>query len=151
MSGLTTIADQVKYDVEAIVKAALVASVHINVGQDLIYITEDKVRLRLEEHLEVMERRSAWMVPAGIFVTLLVIFPTATFHDWILSKEVWEAAFLIGVVLSGAWLLAALRHIRTSSSVDTIIAEIKQGGVSVSAPRLILPSTASGVSNDEAR
>ena len=65
----------------------LVQRVDNSVGQEIIVTTADKARLCLIEAMDRMERRRAWIAPAGILATLLVVFPTTTFQDFLAFQE----------------------------------------------------------------
>ena len=54
----------------------------------------------LTEALAKVEQRDAWAAPAGILATIVVVFPTATFQDFVISKDTWRAMFIIAAVLS---------------------------------------------------
>src|SRR5215470_4681281 len=90
----------------------LIQRVDTNVTQQIIVTTADKARLCLIESLHRMERRRAWIAPAGILVTLVVVFPTTTFQDFIgLSKEYWRAIFSVATVATFIWLVICLSRI----------------------------------------
>jgi len=59
----------------------IVSSVSLNVSQNLIITTEDKVRLCLSEHLDRMQKRRGWIAPLGILVTILLTLITSTFRN----------------------------------------------------------------------
>src|SRR5258708_39515755 len=54
----------------------MIQRVDHNVTQEIIVTTADKARLCLIEALGRLERRDAWIAPAGILATLAVAFPT---------------------------------------------------------------------------
>ena len=78
---------------------SLIQRVDTNVRQQIIITTADKARLCLYAALDRMEQRRAWMAPAGILATLVVIFPTTTFNNFLgLSKEYWRALFTFAAI-----------------------------------------------------
>ena len=83
----------------------------------------------MKEALASVEQRNAWAAPAGILATIVVIFPTATFRDFVISKDTWRAIFIIAALLSAVWLLRCLwAKWRTKpQSVDDIIQELRKG------------------------
>jgi hypothetical protein len=88
----------------------LIQRVDTNITQQIIVTTADKARLCLMQSLDRMERRRAWVAPAGILATLIVVFPTTTFRDFLgLSKEYWRAVFSLVTLGTVVWLIACLR------------------------------------------
>ncbi|HTY55766.1 MAG TPA: hypothetical protein VMB26_11220 [Candidatus Binataceae bacterium] len=109
-------------------------SVHLNLAQDAIVITEDKVKLCLLEHLAKLESRREWVAPAGILITLLVTFPTTTFNDFIFKAATWQAGFIIAAILTAAWFIRSLVKAWRTPTVDDVVAVMKRTGVSKSVP-----------------
>jgi len=120
-----------------IVKLIQITSIDANLKQEVFITTVDKARNCLKETLTNMERRTAWATPAGILATIVVVFPTASFQDFILPKDTWRAMFIIAALLSSVWLVRCLwaRWNTKTQSVDDIIHELRKGGS--------VPSTAS--------
>ena len=98
---------------------------HINLSQDTIIITEDKMRLCLMTHLQKAERRYAWLGPAGILATLLATFATTTFHDYYLPAAVWSAIFIVAAILTAGWLIKSLWQARGAATVDDLVSQMK--------------------------
>lgn len=120
---------------------SLVQRVDTNVRQQIIITTADKARLCLTQALARMERRSSWIAPAGILVTLAVVFPTTTFNDFLgFSKEYWRALFTFVFVATCVWLLRALFSIRRSISIDEIVDQLRTDSFAPISEEL--PSTA---------
>ncbi len=103
--------------------------VHVNLAQNAIVITEDKVKLCLIEHLSRTEARREWTTPGGILLTILVIFPTTTFQDFGLAAATWKAMFVIGALAAGVWLVKAIIRCRNAPTVDDIVATMKRASV----------------------
>jgi hypothetical protein len=100
----------------------LIEKVDTNVRQEIIILTADKARLCLRDTLQRMEHRKAWIAPAGILATLLVVFPTTTFQDFLnLSKDFWKAFLSIAALAAFAWLVVCLARIKNSLTVDDIV------------------------------
>jgi hypothetical protein len=97
-----------------------------NLGQNVIVTTEDKIRLCLAEHLERMANKKSWAPPLAILLTILIIFPTTTFKDFIIGADVWEAIFIISGIISGIWFLICVREAWTDTSVDKVVEDIKR-------------------------
>jgi hypothetical protein len=105
------------------------ATVYLNLSQDYIVITEDKVKLCLIEHLSRMESRKSWIAPLGIVLTLLITFATTTFRDYAgLKAAAWQAIFIVATVLSVAWLLLTVKNALKSPSVEDVVTVMKRAG-----------------------
>lgn len=104
------------------------SNVHFNLGQDVIVTTEDKLRGALRDHLDGLQVRDRWHTPASLFVTLILVFVTASFHDALtFQKPTWEAVFLICTAASLMWLVVSVyRAICSKSSIDSLLDEIKR-------------------------
>ena len=102
--------------------------VHLNLGQETIIITEDKVRLCLMTHLKHMEARNAWVAPAGILVTIVASFLSSTFRDFMLDAPTWRALFIVAAVLSLGWLLVSLGRAWKTASIEDVVEKMKHAG-----------------------
>jgi hypothetical protein len=122
-----------------IVKLLQITSIDANLKQEIFITTVDKARNCLKETLANVEQRNAWAAPAGILATIVVVFPTANFQDFVVSKDTWRAMFLIAALLSAVWLARCLwaRWKAGPLSVDDVIQELRQGG---STPTIASPS-----------
>ena len=100
-----------------------------NVKSDLIEITHDKLENILLKHLKNLDIRNSWITPASIFLTVLIVRLTATFNDSFgISKDVWNAFFLILMFGSLIWLIWKIIEIINcwkKSSVEYLINSIK--------------------------
>ena len=106
---------------------AQVNEVHMNVSQNVIVITEDKLRLHLSSGAKRMERKNIWIAPLSIFLAIMLAFLTADFKDFFLKAAIWQAVFVIAAVLSFIWFsLAIFQHIK-SETIDDLIEKIKKG------------------------
>ena len=104
--------------------------IHSNLEQEVIQITEDKLRLSLNEYLVRIEKSKDWIAPFGILLTLLVTFETADFKEFFFSIETWKAVYLIATIGSIGWLIQALYSRLSSISVDDLISKIKDPSIS---------------------
>ena len=108
----------------------IIQRVDRNVTQEIIVTTADKAQLCLIEILDRMERRRAWIAPAGILATLIVVFPTTTFQDFVgLSKEYWKAMFSSATLGALIWLIVCLSRLRTSLTVAQIVDRLRTGSL----------------------
>jgi Flp pilus assembly protein TadB len=102
-----------------------VKKVNVNVSQEMIIITEDKVKLCLMKYLENMEKRSSWTTPLAIFLTVVVTLLTTSFKVFIVSSEVWQAVFIIIGGLSLFWLIISLYKRPKAKKIEDVIKELK--------------------------
>lgn len=102
------------------------SDVHVNLSQQMIVVTEDKVRLRLDCFLRREKKRREWHTPAGMLVTEIAAFVTSSFHGAIgISGDQWQAVFRVLIALTLMWLIYALTKVRRGSSVDSLIDSFK--------------------------
>mgnify|MGYP001589820894 CR=1 FL=1 len=102
-----------------------VQKVHSNVDLEVIQITEDKLRLILNEHLSFISTQRAWISPLSILLTLIVVFVTTDFKDAYFSAATWEAIFLVSTFLTTAWLIATIIKLFRAKSIEDIVCMIK--------------------------
>jgi len=99
-----------------------VDEVHSNVGQEVIEITSDKLRLILNDYINVMTARKEWQTPLALFITFFIVICTADFKlTWGLSKDSWSAIFIMLTGMSFVWFLVSLFKMKKSKSVDDIL------------------------------
>ncbi len=75
----------------------------------------------------------AWIAPVSLLIPLSLTFVTATFRDALgLTKDTWQAVFLLGIVVAALWTfreIATLISRSKSASVEELIQELKKGAV----------------------
>jgi hypothetical protein len=108
--------------------------VHINLSQNAIVTTEDKVRLCLYNYLSRMERRNAWVAPAGIFITLVVTLISTKFQDVILDAPTWRALFILSGIVAALWLIRTLVQANRAPSMDDVIRDMKRASEEAAGP-----------------
>jgi hypothetical protein len=110
-----------------------VTAVHFNVAQEFIMITEDKTYRCLREWKDHIETRNAWIAPVSLLVPLVLTFVTADFRDALgISKNTWQAVFLIGILLAAIWAVTEISKLlkrRGSPTVEELIQDLKKGAV----------------------
>lgn len=105
----------------------VVSQVHLmNLPQEVITTTEDKVRLCLSEHLKRMEQKRGWVTPLGILVALIATLMTTNFKDAGLDAATWKAIFIIATGLSFGWLIYSVIKALRSEKIEDIIGELKK-------------------------
>lgn len=106
-------------------------SVYQNIDQKLITITEDKLRLILIDYENQKNILSDWISPFGILITLIITWVTTDFREALgLSKDCWQAVFVIATLIVLLWLFKTIWHIivlkkSNKATIDSILEEIK--------------------------
>lgn len=106
------------------------AKIFDNLDQNIIRITEDKLKLILKDYQSDIEDKKAWQNPLGIFITLiLTLLTTQNFKNLFhIQASVWQAAFYIATFLVCIWLISTSYNsfLKRKISIQTIIDEAKQ-------------------------
>lgn len=103
-----------------------VTEVHRNVSQEIIEITEDKLKLLLNEHAASVESRSGWQTPLALFVTIVLVLTTTSFKESLgVSADTWLAVFIISAVLCLFWFLRTLLNRPRENTVEDLLEKIK--------------------------
>ena len=104
-----------------------VNEVNLNVAQNIITTTEDKLRLRLIEHSDNWEKKNAWIAPLGILLAIVLSFVKPGFQDILgLKAATWQAVFIIAAAIAFCWLLYSLTQLRKIETIDELIEKIKK-------------------------
>lgn len=105
---------------------------HLNLDQDAIVITEDRVRLILLGHLSNLEAKRRWHTPSGILLALATTFATTTFQDAFgLSSATWRAIFVLLTIGAGVWLVGAAVRAFRANDVEDVVSSMKKASASV--------------------
>jgi len=100
---------------------------NLNVAQNIITTTEDKLRLRLIEHLKNREKKNAWIAPLGILLAIVLSFVKPGFQDILgLKAATWQAVFIIAATLAFVWLVYSFVQLRKTETIDKLIEKIKK-------------------------
>lgn len=107
-------------------KGVQVVEVHVNVDQEVIQITEDKLRLILKDYLDSLIQAGGWVAPFSVLVSIATTFCTAKFDTFIgLGPEFWRATFVLVGIASTVWLLIALSRSSKALTHDEFINKVK--------------------------
>ena len=106
-------------------KIVNIENIHINTAQNIIVTTEDKIRLHLLDHLNIMERKKEWITPSSLLITIIAVLITANFKDFLLKSETWKLVFIICGVVSFVWLAKSLIFAFRKYNVEDFIEELK--------------------------
>ena len=111
--------------------------VHSNIGQEIIIVDANKIRLRLIEHARSLRGRTQWISPAGLLVTIGATLVAADFKSTLgMTADYWRAMFTLSAIASIVWLAigiwGSIRSFR-EGNVDQLIERIRSdrasGGV----------------------
>lgn len=103
-----------------------ITKIYNNTAQEIITTTSDRLRINLTNHLSRLEINKAWQTPFVLFVTIILVFCTADFKAAFgLSKDTWNAIFVIGAVASFLWSVVCVLRISKSVTVDDVIEAIR--------------------------
>ncbi|MDR1384824.1 MAG: hypothetical protein LBJ67_13400 [Planctomycetaceae bacterium] len=105
-------------------------TIHVNLEQEVIMTTQDKLKLVLIENQNAILSQNAWIAPLGLFITCLMTLITADFKDkFYLTKEQWFAIFFISTVVFSIWFIYTLIVLCKNwnkNGTEWIISQIKQ-------------------------
>ncbi len=128
---------------------SLVATMSYNVEQDLILVTEDKLKICLQSHVNTLGQQAAWLVPFGIFLTIASTLYTSTFKDLAhLKADQVQTIYFVGAVVTIAWTCWKLPAAFRRTTVNKLILQIKEGSVRRTPPP-ITPEAAAPMVNPE--
>jgi hypothetical protein len=106
--------------------------IHKNLTQDVIMTTQDKLRLAIIEHRDVLASRREWISAGSLSLSLLTSLMLTQFQDRLgLSAEYWRALYGFFFALALFWLISALYKLyknRKRGDVDYLIKQIKKVG-----------------------
>ena len=108
---------------------------------DLIFVTDDKVKLWLNEHWKYVEKKYRWIAPLGISVSIVITLSTCSFQIELFGFQsaVWEAIFIIAGILAFFWLIYDLGWIismvlrKKALNIDDMVHKLKEGSMSLKA------------------
>jgi len=107
-------------------KEKFIVSERENIQTDLIKITRDKLEIILLKEFNSMKKVSDWKTPASIFITSLITVLTATFKDFLLPKEIWNAIFVLIMFISCVFFLVNFIRALINSKKNTVENLIKK-------------------------
>lgn len=92
-----------------------------NTKSDLIEITEDKLENILLKHLSKLKKAQSWLTPLSLFVTILIVLLTTEFKEFLtIGKDVWNAVFIVSLLLTFGWMIKGIYDAIKCSGKNTI-------------------------------
>ena len=99
-----------------------VSAVHNNLDQEIIQVTCDRLKLRLNDYLSHLETRRAWVTPVSVALTTLAALSTAKFDSFLyIEGPVWKAAFLLSFLSSLVYLAYTLIRMPKRRTIDDLV------------------------------
>ena len=104
-------------------------TIHKNFKQEIIITTEDKIKLVLINTKEILSAQRDWLTPLGLLLSFVATLVTADFKNILgVTKEFWNAIFVILTLVSSIWLVKALYNLYKNwnqDNLENIIEKIK--------------------------
>lgn len=103
------------------------ANVSLNLGQEVLAVPADRVRLCLREYEDRIRARASWQTPAGVLVTLVTALVASEFKDIGLEAPTWKALFvLVALLCVGLLIRSAIRAYQARSQGNDIEALVER-------------------------
>lgn len=103
-----------------------IIEVHRNTDQEIITITEDKLRLIVQNKIFSMEQRNNWITPFTVLLTLILTFCTAKFEPFLgQNPEFWKSMYALITIVMAIWLIICLKKRKNAITIDDLINNIK--------------------------
>lgn len=80
-------------------------TVNKNLSQEIIVTNTDKVTILLNDHHKIVKKKTEWLNPLGIFISVLTALLTSKFDEpkFGVSPELWKSLFIIACLISFIW------------------------------------------------
>ena len=120
-------------------RVMVAATVYDNTRQNVIRVTEDRLRLVLNEHDSLQNK--SWYEASGIVVATLSVMATSEPND-VLPKESWWTLFILATGLASIRLAYCVKQTRSAkknplSTVDGVIRKLREGLQSIVPPQRV--------------
>ncbi len=103
--------------------------IHKNTDQNVIVVSEDKLRLCLISHREILSSKQGWLAPSSLLLSFIATLATSKFEGRLgLSADTWNAIFVIASLLSGIWSAIEIYKLISNfkkGNIDTVIGYLK--------------------------
>ena len=102
---------------------------YVNVQQNYIYITEDKIKLILISVKENWEKNHNWVNPLSLFITLILVLLTSDLKDlWGIDKNLLKGFLYALTFVFFIWFIfSIISNIRREKvTIESVIEKIKQ-------------------------
>jgi hypothetical protein len=92
-----------------------------NLDKDVLIISKQKLKSILRDAELSLGKKDQWITPFTLLITLIGIFATTEFKQFIVSADTWQAFFLMLSLLSLIWLIWAVRSSLKSRKIEDIL------------------------------
>jgi hypothetical protein len=128
MSDLTTSSNEAKFSNAFGSEILQNGTVHLNLEQNFIVITSDKLEICLRDHLDRVNSKQGWMTPVSLFCSFIATLCAADFHDALkISSYTWQAIFIILTGVSVIWsAIQIVKSWKSDASLVSVMNAIKR-------------------------
>ena len=99
-----------------------VSAVHSNLGQEIIEITSDKLKIILNEYIYSISARKEWQTPLSILITITIVLCTTNFKSFAgFTADTWASVFIMSATLSFIWLINTLMKLKKSITIEDVL------------------------------
>ncbi len=110
-----------------------------NLDNEILIISTQKLKSVLFEAKSSLGRKDLWITPLILLITLIGLFVTTEFKQFIVPADTWRAFFIMLSLLSVLWLIWAVCRSLKSRKVDEILNECMQGSVPITEANNLVP------------
>lgn len=103
-------------------------TLHQNIKQDIIAISEDKLRLILKDYEDDLKINRDWQLPLGLAFSTLATLLTTNFRAFLsIEGPFWKAVFFLTFIVSFGWFLVRIykKLRKRKMTVDDIVKRAK--------------------------
>jgi hypothetical protein len=101
------------------------------IGDKKILVSESKLKLSLTNHVHKIGKKNSWITPLSLLSGFLIALITCDFKEFIFSKDVWKALFILITVCCSIWLLYTLKYIFEPITEDDVINELIKDKINI--------------------
>ena len=109
-----------------IVRELAKSKVQQNLVQNIFTTTEDWATICLMKYQKALKDEDVWVLPAGIFLTIVLTMVSANFHSFLgLDADTIRGFFLFVAVAAFIWLVKALYQLYRTRGRRSVAAVVK--------------------------
>lgn len=108
-----------------LLKSMIEVEVFPNLSTQIIVTTEDRLKLNLNDFITKVKKKNDWITPAGLLLTIVIVFVTSEFKKFIVEANVWEAIFIIAGLFCLIWLIMTIKQSLVKTDVNDLINKLK--------------------------
>jgi len=97
-----------------------------NTQSNVIRITDDKLKVILLENKDAIEKKSNFLTPLILLITLVLTFCTNDFKDFLtISKESWQGFYMFCILGSIVWLIIEIKKKKKVLTVKELLNKVR--------------------------